>query len=76
MTLAVVSYWSNDKFHVAEVTPEMAKIPPRAFRHAHPAGAAMVEKDIENGLINKAGEYRFIENESGALLGYEQLNDD
>jgi hypothetical protein len=74
--LGVVSYWGNDKFHVAEITSEMASIPPRAFRAAHPDGAAMVEKDIKAGTLAKAGEYRFIENESGTLLGYEQLSDD
>jgi hypothetical protein len=73
--LGVVSYWGNDKFHVAELTPEMASIPPKAFMAAHPDGAAMVEKDIKGGALTKAGEYRFIEDESGTLLGYEQLND-
>ena len=73
--LTVVSFWSNDKFHVAEATPERASIPNRAFQAAHPAGAAMVDKDIKNGALNKKGVYRFIEDESGKLLGYEQLND-
>ena len=73
--LTVVSYWSNDKFHVAEATPEVASIPNRSFREKFPRGAKLVEKDIETGALSEKGVYRFIEDEDGRLLGYEQLND-
>lgn len=75
MALTVVAFWGNDKFHVAEATPDLASIPNRAFRAANPEGAALAEKDIANGMINEEGVYRFIEDESGTLLGYEKLND-
>ena len=75
MKFAVVAFWSNDKFRVAEVTPDLKSVSNRPYREKYPERAALIEKDIENGALNEKGVYRFIEDQNGKLLGYEQLND-